>query len=227
LEDEMKICSIILAGLFMGAAAFGADDVKRTFWDVKTKQPLVALTFDDGPDDNCLQLVELFKKEDVKATFFFIGQKVKEKPDIVKKVAEAGHEIANHSYTHGLLIKKTPAEIKKEIVDTQNAVKEAIGVEPKLLRPPNVKQDDNVLAVLKELNMKSIMASVSASDWDKKNGKDQIIEAVTAKTKAGDIIVMHSWRKETLEGMPEIIKRLKEKGFKFVTVSELISNWGK
>ncbi len=223
----MRHCMMLVAGLFLCVAVFSADDVKRTFWNVTTKQQLIALTFDDGPDNNCLKLMELFQKEDVKATFFVVGKKVKENPEIAKKIAEAGHEIGNHSYTHALLPQKTPEEIKKEIVDTQNAIKDATGQEPKLLRPPNLKQDDKVLAVLKELNMKSIMSSISPGDWDKKKTKEEIVETVVSKAKAGDIVVMHSWRNETLEGMPEIIKSLKEKGFKFVTVSELISNWGK
>lgn len=199
----------------------------ETYWNVKTSQPVVALTFDDGPDGNTLKLMEIFKKEGVKATFYVKGKNVKKAPGIVKKAFDAGHEIGNHTYTHPHLPKMTAEEVRKEIIDTQQAVKEATGSEPKTFRAPYLQQDEKVLTVLRELKMKSIMSSVGTNDWNKKETVASITDTATLKTKGGDIVLMHSWQKKTLDAMPEIIKRLKAKGLKFVTVSELLASEGK
>jgi len=185
----MKKLIIIGMALIMSISVFSGD----TYWNVKTSQPVVALTFDDGPDGNTLKLMELFKKEGVKATFYVLGKNVKKSPGIAKKAFDAGHEIGNHSYTHPHLPKKTAEEVRKEIIDTQNVVKEATGKEPTTFRAPYLKQDEKVLSVLKELKMPSIMSSVGTNDWNKKETVESITDKATLKTKGGDIILMHSY----------------------------------
>ncbi|MCX6867593.1 MAG: polysaccharide deacetylase family protein, partial [Verrucomicrobia bacterium] len=217
---------IAIAGLILTAAllpmsyGLAGEEVKR----VETDQPLVALTFDDGPSKVEEQLLALFEKEGVKVTFFFNGNNVVKKPEWALRVSEAGHEIGNHSFTHpnfGTI--KDIEKTRSEVLDTQKAIKEATGKDAVLFRAPFLAHSDMLWSVLDELKMQSISASVISGDWQNGVKKETVLENATANTKAGDVILMHSWGYHTVALMPEIIARLKAKGLKCVTVSQLLA----
>jgi len=192
---------------------------------VETSEPVVALTFDDGPMDGIyLKMLDLFKKEGIHVTFFEIGTKIQKNPEVSRRALAEGHEIGSHSVRH----KKIPLldsmeEVRKEIVDNQTIIKEAIGVEPKIFRAPHIMHDTRMWEVLDEMGLPSIGASIGTRDWDHSNTVENITDKATLKTKAGDIVLMHSWSPKTLKALPEIISRLRAKGLRFVTVSELLA----
>jgi len=215
---------VALAGALLGASAHGATS-RRGIGNVTTRHKVVALTFDDGP---CPWIapgfLKLFKDEGVKVTFFVIGRNVNKNPAMAKKMLAAGHELGNHTIDHSNLTKlKTDEEVREKITSTQEAVKKATGVEPKVFRAPYIAHDERTWRVLDALKLPSIAARLDTRDWDGKSTPASITDAATLKTRPGDIILMHEWNKKTLSAMPEIIKRLKSKGFRFVTVSELLA----
>jgi peptidoglycan/xylan/chitin deacetylase (PgdA/CDA1 family) len=192
---------------------------------VPTDQKLIALTFDDGPNKaNEQQLLALFEKEGVKSTFFYGGKGIPQNVEWTRRLSEAGHEIGNHAFTHpNFTTIKDPEKTRQEVVDTQKAIKEAIGKDCVLFRAPYIQHSDLLWAVLAELKLPSIGCGVGSKDWEKGITKEAILENVTANAKAGDVVLMHSWSNNTIAAMPEILARLKAKGLKCVTVSELLA----
>ncbi|WP_162525307.1 polysaccharide deacetylase family protein [Rariglobus hedericola] len=191
---------------------------------VQTGQPVVALTFDDGPHATQTPvLLELFARENIKVTFFEIGQNVAKHPDLARAIVTAGHEIANHSKTHPKLGDMSDiAAIRAELVETQTIIKEATGITPVVFRAPYISHGPALWTVLGELKLPSISGSFSASDWDAKVTEDQII-ATCSQAGAGDIVILHTWPEKTADALPAIIANLRAKGLRFVTVSELLA----
>ncbi len=191
---------------------------------VKTRQPLVALTFDDGPHaNNTPRLIELFAREKIQVTFFEIGKHVARHPELVRALAEAGHEIGNHSKTHPRLGDMTLEEVRAELIETQAAIREATGHEPKIFRAPFLNHGPQVWTVLGELGLPSIGTRLSTNDWATDVTVEQIVER-SSRAEAGDIILLHTWQNKTVEALPEIIRNLRAKGLRFVTVSELLES---
>lgn len=191
---------------------------------VKTGQPVVALTFDDGPHPTQTAiLLELFAREKIKVTFFEIGKNVAAHPALARDIVAAGHEIANHSKTHPKLGEMTDvAAVRAELVETQAIIKEATGVTPVLFRAPYISHGPALWAVLDELKLPSISGAHSASDWDAKVTREQVV-ANCSKAGPGDIVILHSWPEKTASALPKIIANLRAKGLRFVTVSELLA----
>ncbi|PRX70072.1 peptidoglycan/xylan/chitin deacetylase (PgdA/CDA1 family) [Nonomuraea fuscirosea] len=183
----------------------------------------IALTFDDGPGKYAGTLLDTLKKNGAKATFFLEGQYVKSRPSYVKRMVAEGHELGNHSYSHPDFTKSEAGTIKSEIQKTQDAVKKAAGVEPKLLRPPYGLADLQVSDIAAEFGMPMILWTAGSQDWSSKNVK-AIQKQTLAVAKPNGIILMHDWVKQTVDGMPSLIKTLKNKGYHLVTVSDVIKS---
>jgi peptidoglycan/xylan/chitin deacetylase (PgdA/CDA1 family) len=183
----------------------------------------IALTFDDGPGKYAGTLLDTLKKYDAKATFFLEGQYVKSRPQYVKRMVAEGHELGNHSYSHPDFTKSEAGTIRSEIQKTQDAVKKAAGVEPKLLRPPYGMADLQVSDIAAEFGMPMILWTAGSQDWSSKN-VDAIQKQTLAVAKPNSIILMHDWVKQTVDGMPALIKTLQNKGFHLVTVSDVVKN---
>ncbi|MBB6547944.1 polysaccharide deacetylase family protein [Nonomuraea rubra] len=181
----------------------------------------IALTFDDGPGKYAGTLLDTLKKYDAKATFFLEGQYVKSRPQYVKRMVAEGHELGNHSYSHPDFTKSEAWTIRSEIQKTQDAVKKAAGVEPKLLRPPYGMADLQVSDIAAEFGMPMILWTAGSQDWSTKN-VDAIQKQTLAVAKPNSIILMHDWVKQTVDGMPSLIKTLQNKGYHLVTVSDVV-----
>lgn len=196
-----------------------------------TDEKLIALTFDDGPDEDFTpQILDILKKYNVKATFYVIGEKVKYNPKIVKREFEEGHEIGNHTYTHINVSKNGYNKIRKEIGDTQNVVRGVTGVDPKTFRPPYRAISKDMCEIIKQKDMNIVLWSyVDARDWSSP-GVNSIIKSIESGIQNGCIILLHDYNKirspksQTIEALDIIIPDLLEKGYKFVTISELIEH---
>lgn len=211
--------TLALASLAMSLAA-----TAQPVAFVATDQPVVALTFDDGPHETrTARLLEILAREDVRATFFEIGRNVADHPDLARAVVAAGHEIGNHTQTHANLAKLDDLDaVRTEIVQSQTLIHETTGVAPRVFRAPFLAHGPHVWTVLGELGLPSITTRVATRDWSADTTREQIIETA-ASAGPGDIILLHTWPEKTLEAMPEIIARLRAKGLRFVTVSELLA----
>ena len=196
-----------------------------------THEKILALTFDDGPDEDFTpQILDILKKYDVKATFYVIGENVQYNKKIVKREYEEGHEIGNHTYTHINVSKNGYNKIRKEIGDTQSAVKSVTGVYPKTFRPPYRAISKDMCEIIKQNNMNIVLWSyVDARDWESP-GVSSIVKTIEEGVQNGCIILLHDYNKlrtpksQTIEALDIIIPDLLEKGYKFVTVSELIEH---
>ncbi|WP_049570518.1 polysaccharide deacetylase family protein [Nonomuraea sp. SBT364] len=188
-----------------------------------TKVKCVALTFDDGPGKYAGTLLDTLKKYDAKATFFLEGQYVKSRPSYVKRMVEEGHEIGNHSYKHPDFTKMTAPAIRSEIQRTNDAIKKAAGVEPKLLRPPYGLSDLTTSEVAAEFGMPIILWTGGSRDWETKN-EESIKKQTLTVAKQDSIVLMHDWVKQTVDSMPSIIKTLQKNGYHLVKVSDIVKH---
>lgn len=186
----------------------------------------VAFTFDDGPDTPFTkQVLEILKKEQVPATFFVVGRNVNAHPQLLRKIAEEGHTVGNHSWNHPQLNKMNVAEVSKQISSTNEAIQKVIGKKPTLFRPPYGAFNQMVLGEVKKNNMKVILWSVDTRDWDHRT-KDEIMEVFHKQISPGGIILQHDagneGLKETVNALPHMIQELKRQGYRFVTVDQLL-----
>ncbi|MFI6943067.1 polysaccharide deacetylase family protein [Streptomyces sp. NPDC050418] len=200
------------------------DDGKGAFGRVDCREAkCIALTFDAGPAEDTPELLDTLKREKVPATFFLLGKNhVKKHPDLVKRMAAEGHEIANHTWTHGILTDLSENEIRTELDRTQQAIKDITGKEPTLMRPPQGRTDENVTKVCQELGLSQIMWSVTAKDYST-NDSALIKKRVLEQSDRDGIILLHDIYKGTVPAVPGIIKELKAKGYTFVTVPQLMA----
>lgn len=196
--------------------------------DKQDTRKLVALTFDDGPDNNYTSdIMDILKEYKVHATFFVVGLQVVKYPEMAKRIVDEGHTIGNHSWSHKDLTKLTSIARDEEINKTQQAIKEATGIVPELMRAPYGAISDAVLKSIHNENMKHVYWTVDTRDWAGTAVAD-MHENVLANTDVGGIILMHSFGgrrnaiAHTIKLLPSLIEDLTAKGYEFVTVDELI-----
>jgi peptidoglycan/xylan/chitin deacetylase (PgdA/CDA1 family) len=195
-----------------------------TYFHANVDGPYIAMTFDDGPSpETTPRLLDILKQRNIKVTFFMIGQNAERNPEIVKRILADGHEIGNHSWTHPQLAKLSDDRVTEEITKTQNAIRDASGYTPTLLRPPygsiTARQKD---WIENRLGLSVILWSVDPFDW-KRPGSAVIRQRILAGASPGAIILSHDIHQQTVDAMPATLDALAAKGFKFVTVSQLIA----
>lgn len=187
------------------------------------EEKLIAFTFDDGPWPNSTpQILDILKENNIKATFFWVGSALKNQKDIAKAVVNEGHVVANHTWSHRYQ-KYSPAAAAKEIDSTAELIEELTGVESPIFRPPGGVLDNGLVDYVLKQNHVNVMWSVDSQDW--KSSSDKIINNVLKQAKSGGIILMHDGggdRSATIKALPTVIKKLKEQGYTFVTIPELL-----
>lgn len=191
---------------------------------VETKEPKIALTFDAAwGNEDTKKILEVLKKHDVRVTFFMTGGWVENYPDDVKAILAAGHDLGNHSENHKNMSQLSDAEKKEELMKVHDKVRTLTGYEMFLFRPPYGDYDNAVVNVAKDCGYYTIQWDVDSLDW-KDYGVDSIIKTVTEHKHLGNgsIILCHNGAKYTAQALDTLITKLKEKGYTFVPVSELI-----
>lgn len=200
------------------------------------KAKVVALSIDDGPHIlYAPKILAMLKANHAHATFFVVGNKVNEHPEIVREMVANGNEVGNHSMTHPRLDTLSQEGVKKEIAGCEDAVFKAAGVRTKFLRPPGERYSDEVLATAKEMNYISVAANIGISDyilvgdrtWYRDNPGyqahvDAIPRQVFKQLKNGAIIDLHDMP-TTADALETVIKGIRRRGYKIVTVSELLA----
>lgn len=195
-----------------------------TFSRVSMTQPYVAMTFDDGPHpQNTPRLLDMLRERNIKATFYVIGRNVDLYPGVVRRIVGEGHEIGNHTYTHRSMTGLSDAAVRDELTKTNEAIARAAGVRPRTLRPPYGALRQNQRAwIHSEFSMPTIMWSVDPLDW-KRPGPSVVSSRILAGTTPGAIILAHDLHAQTVDAMPAALDGLLRKGFRFVTVSQLLA----
>ena len=184
---------------------------------VDKDKPMIAFTFDDGPNYNTSKVIDIFNKYNVKATFFLLGSNIKGHEDIVKKMNSSGMEIGNHTYSHRLLTRLKKEEIKEEFEKTNKLVFEIISKYPSLTRPSYGSTSSTIRSVIET---PIIIWDIDTLDWKYHNSK-RIYNKVIDKVRDGDIILMHDIYSATSNSLEMIIPKLLDEGYQLVTVSEL------
>ena len=212
------------ASLPPSSPAASAPAVKYSYNSCNVDGPYIAMTFDDGPSPQLTpRLLDILKERGIKATFFVVGQNAAEYPDVLLRMAGEGHEIANHSWSHPALTKLGAEGLRKQIENTNDAIATVTGKRPVLMRPPYGATSSILNKRLsEEYGLKVILWSVDPLDWRYRNS-NRVHNYIVQNTHPGAIILAHDIHATTVAAMPETFDALLAKGYKFVTVSELIA----
>ena len=191
-------------------------DLKKRNIDPDNK--VIALTFDDGPSKYTNEIIDILKKNNAVATFFVVGNRLSFYEDTLKNMLNAGNEIGNHSYSHKWLNRLSKDEFILEINNTQNEVKRITGYTPEIFRPTYGGYSDKLKSYT---GLTFVLWDVDSNDWKVKNA-DKIYDNITKNAFDGSIVLMHDNHRYAAESLDKVIKKLKEEGYSFVTVSELL-----
>ena len=229
-----RIRNIICGGLavlivgwspFLSQKVLGRERFGAFLCGENREENLLCLTFDDGPHPRyTAQILEVLEEYGVVATFFFVGENVSLYPEAAKLVAEAGHEIGNHTQTHPHLQKITDGALVEEISKAQRAIHEITGAAPTLFRPPEGKITKERSGLLQKMGFRGVLWSVDTLDW-KETDAERIASEVLSQAKSGDVILCHDYvghPTETVRALRLFLPTLIEKGYRFVTVSQMI-----
>ncbi|TXL86507.1 polysaccharide deacetylase family protein [Streptomyces sp. IB2014 016-6] len=183
----------------------------------------IALTFDAGPGKDTPRLLDVLKEEKVPATFFLLGRNhVLTHPGTVRRIADEGHEVANHTWSHRVLTDLDRDGIREELSRTQKAIAKITGSEPTLMRPPQGRTNGDVTDISRELGLSQVLWSATAKDYATTDS-DLIEKRIVDDASADGIILLHDIYDGTVPAVPGIIERLKERGYTFVTVPQLFA----
>ncbi|MEW1775953.1 polysaccharide deacetylase family protein [Streptomyces sp. NPDC086777] len=187
------------------------------------KAKCVALSFDGGPSPTTPKLLDILEQRHLHATFFVQGRgHISKYPDILRRIAEAGEEIGNHTWTHPRLTDLDEAGARAELSRTQTAIEKITGTRPVLMRPPEGRTDRKVAEVCRELGLAQVLWSVTAKDYETTDSA-LITKRVLDQTHRDGIILLHDLHKGTVPAVPGILEALKQRGYTVVTVSQLLA----
>ena len=192
--------------------------------DCHVNGPYIAMTFDDGPSAKLTpQLLDILKARNMHVTFFVLGEMVKQHPEIVKRAIAEGHEVGNHSYDHPQLSKLSDEAVRSQLDRTKELITAATGKPLIYMRPPyGALTKEQRKWIHDDLGYQIILWDVDPLDW-KRPGPSVVEDRILQGTRSGSIILSHDIHPGTVEAMPDTFDKLLAKGFKFVTVSELIA----
>jgi peptidoglycan/xylan/chitin deacetylase (PgdA/CDA1 family) len=202
----------------------------KTFTGLRPGSRQIALTYDDGPNDpHTLRMLEVLAKHGVHATFFLIGRYVQQRPESAREIAQAGHVVGNHTFTHPLLTFKGEAAIRQELSACRATLRDAIGEPSNLFRPPFGGRRPAVLRVARELGLEPVMWNVTGYDWNAPPAA-AIEHKVAKRIRGGDVILLHDGghkqmgadRSQTVIATDHLIARYKSEEFEFVTIPQMM-----
>jgi len=228
LAAAMALSCSSAASMVWGANKSSGKYVKH----VATQEKLIALTFDDGPNEPYTsQVLEILREDGIHATFFLIGKNVQVSPETAKKIAEDGHVIGNHSYSHSLFLAAEPSNYQKRQIDQdERIIEQATGSHCTLFRPPRGIHSPWLLGAAAKRGLVSVGWSEDAKDWTNVSSA-KIAAEIIRKARPGNIILLHDGlnlkhgvdRSKIVDALPNIIASLKARGYRFVTVPELLA----
>jgi peptidoglycan/xylan/chitin deacetylase (PgdA/CDA1 family) len=234
--QSSRLMNVIILILFISFAScvLSLESFARSVWNGDKTRNVVALTFDDGPKpEYCQPILDMLDKYGAKATFFVVGREAKDNPDLIKRMDDEGDEVANHTYSHTPAKEMTVGAALSDIQKCSQVVYDITGKAPKFFRPPGGGINSGISKGIKKMGMKTVFWSLNATDYtdvtpgyevpeDVKAMAEELTKRVMDKVKPGTIILLHSSSEQTVRALPLILKALKEKGYGFVTMSELV-----
>lgn len=218
LLNRLALPSLILSlSLSLSLPAWGA-----VFSRIPTADPLVALTFDDGPHPGVTErILDLLREKEVKATFFVVGRMAVKSPDLVKRMADEGHTVANHTFYHNNLTTLPPENMELEWKLCNDAIEGITGRRPRFGRPPGGQYNGEVLRATKRSGLTTALWTINTADYTGKTPQ-QILRRIERNLRCGAVILLHDGPLETVEALPEIIDFIRRKGYRLVSLDEVI-----
>ncbi|MCQ2440064.1 MAG: polysaccharide deacetylase family protein [Oscillospiraceae bacterium] len=226
LLSAMALCAatVLIFTLVWAPAAVSAAVTKRALpvYSVERDGKYCALTFDAAwGNEDTQKLIDILGSYGVKATFFVVGQWVDKYPESVKALADAGHEVMNHSATHPHMSRLDSSAIIREVRSCNDKIAAVTGVQPVLFRCPYGEYDDNVIGTVSGLGLTAVQWDVDSLDW-KDYDAATITQRVMSRVQPGSIILFHNAALHTPEALPGILEQLLSDGYTPVRVSELL-----
>lgn len=228
----MLFLVVALGAVFL--LAIGSGNAAEVFNEAETERLLpiynvdrgeekvCSLTFDAAWDDaDTDRLIEILDRYNVKATFFMVGSWVEKYPESVKKFADRGHEIMNHSDTHPHIDRLSEQKVKEEINSCADKIEAVTGKRPTLFRGPYGEYNNTVIRAAQELGHRVLQWDVDSLDW-KDLKTDDIVTRVLKRVQPGSVMLFHNGAKNTPEALPQIIEKLQAEGYKFLPATELL-----
>lgn len=220
----------LIASVFCLSLSFScaARESVGVYSRASTSEKVIAFTFDDGPHPHYTdEILAVLAEENIHATFFQIGMNIAAYPEITRRVAAAGHEIGNHTYTHPIGRAKDSSIWQEEVRKT-DALLEKLGIRtPTLFRPPQGKCPVGLSALLASTNKSAILWNIDTRDWEHRSA-EEIVKEVEDHIQGGDIVLFHDFvggESTTIPAIKKLIPALKERGYQFVTVSQLLDTY--
>ena len=212
----------VMGALVWASASIRSGVYLKALCEARTEERKVALTFDDGPDEEMTpRVLALLRRYRAQATFFVVGEWVDKYPESVKALHDAGHEVMNHSDVHPHMSKMSARDIVAEVTAANDKIEAVTGVRPTLFRCPYGEYDDNVVGTINGMGMQVIQWNVDSLDW-KDLDADEIYDRVTSRMEPGSIVLFHNAAKHTPEALPSILENLLSEGYSLVPVSQLL-----
>ena len=201
---------------------FGKSARKVPVYSVETEEKVIALTFDAAwGADKTKGIIDILNSYGVKGTFFLVGFWMDKYPEETKMIADAGFDIGNHSKNHYNMSKLSKDDVVYEIESVNEQIKNLTGITPKYFRPPFGDYNNTLLDVVEDKGMVGVQWTIDTLEWKGLSGA-QIAERVLPKAKGGDIVLFHNNSDHVLDALPIVLEGLLNKGFKIVTLSELV-----
>lgn len=221
---KIIIAALLFFSLTVTVTASDGNILANAYFSGKGDTKKIALTFDDGPHPkHTAEILDILAENGIKATFFVVGKLGIEHPELVQREIDEGHEVASHTWSHPNVASLTEEGITNELLETEEFLA-SLGYKPKLFRPPEGKCGENVLRAAASFDYDVILWTVDTRDWAH-TPSSKIVENVLSNTRPGSIILCHdfvAYESPTPTALREIIPKLKENGYEFVTVSELL-----
>lgn len=216
------------ASAYYATYAVRSQWLGSTIWRGETDTDGVALTFDDGPSADTERVLDILAQCDIRATFFMLGRQVELFPQTARRVAESGHEIGNHSYSHPIYLYRGGREISNQLARTQQIIFETVGVKPRIARPPGGVRNAAYFRAARALGLQTVQWTVTGFDW-KKRTPGEIARSVLKNVSPGSIILLHdgdsanrSDRKATIAALPLIFEGLKRSSLRISPLAQLV-----
>lgn len=217
----------VLLILFMvwASADVGSNIYLKTICKADVKDKVVALTFDDGPDEVMTEKVlDVLKKYNIQATFFLVGSKVEQYPEIVKRIFAEGHIVANHTYSHsGKFPLQSAENVREELTKCADALQKAVGKKPKLFRPPFGVTNPIIGKAVRLLNLTAIGWSIRSLDTVEGKTREGIVHKVQDKLHPGAIVLLHDRCADADVLLESIIEEALKSGYSFTSLDKMIN----
>ena len=220
----MKRASVFICLIVLIVGMRFPAEAKNGFSHGTRESKRIALSFDDGPHPTLTpQILNILEKYNITATFFMIGCNVENYPNVAREVCKRGHEIGNHTFSHPHMKNLTSDMLKKEVLKTEEILKQNGIPHPKLFRPPEGFRSAEQVEILRSLGYQTIIWSLDTHDWQGR-AVGEIVSGVLSGVQGGDILLFHDYtlKENTITALEQLIPKLLKDGYEFVTVSDLM-----